>query len=366
MEVGERNDQSFDLQFNDRKTLEASAGNLSYVEISTKFPNPNNNEPPLLFLPGWSITLGTAKGLVEDLSKGESKTWPTKELDKSGDAVWDSSVHYGRNVIACEFPRFGGKIESKLNFADEIVRQAELIGELVKKQDGKMDIAADSMAVMSLIAAIRINPEMLDKINNIMFVSPAGVSGNDNLINLVSRSLVHFGQDALTFARSPIERANIVKMGINSGLYVAKNLPRTAREVMAIAKSEQYGALKELKSEFDQRGIMLGFMQADSDKLTPANKLWDRIGEETHSAWKELTQEDIDAEPKYRHAGRIVNGKKMVWDRNGKSDKPPMHTIVMVEGGHDNRLYAQRGFGVKILREFENLELMKSNTGTKD
>ena len=185
---------------------------------------------------------------------------------------------------------------------------------LLLQQDVKADLVVDSMAAMGIIAAMKLNPEILDKINNLLIVSPAGISGDDNLIRLVGRSLAHFTQDGMTFLKSPIEKRNIIRMGIEAALYVGKNPKRTVKEINAIAQSEQYGALKDLKSQLDEKGIMLGFMQGEDDKLTPAKKLWAKIGEDTHSVWKELSQSEYDDEPEYAKRGIEVGNDYRDWE----------------------------------------------------
>lgn len=373
----------FESQFTQKRELESSAGKMPYIEIESAFPSPQDNTPLVVF-PGWSITLATEKPLLRCLSEGR------RELEgKEGEIL--SKPVYGRNLIACEFPRHGGEATEKDGIATEVVRQAELISGLLLQQEEKVDISADSMASMSLIAAMKLHPEILDKIRNILMVSPAGISGDDNLLRLVGRSLIHFAQDGLTFAKSPIERRNILKMGLEAGLYVGKNPKRTVKEVAAIAKSEEYGALKSLKEELDAKGIRLGFMQAESDKLTPAEKLWANIGEDAKSAWKELAGNDYDSHflpspirsddshkdppvsvhdmtDEERHAVRqFFRDKEALNNELRQSGKmPPFDSITMVGGGHDNRLYAQDDFGIKILRAFEDLEHMRVGNVPED
>jgi len=368
----------FESQFSQKKELESSAGKMPYIEIESDFSSPQDKTPLVVF-PGWSITLATEKPLLRCLSEGRN------ELEgKEGEIL--SKTVYGRNLIACEFPRHGGEATEKDGIATEVVRQAELMSDLLLQQEEKVDISADSMASMSLIAAMKLHPEILDKIRNILMVSPAGISGDDNLLRLVGRSLIHFAQDGLTFAKSPIERRNILKMGLEAGLYVGKNPKRTVKEVAAIAKSEEYAALKSLKSDLDAKDIRLGFIQAESDMLTPAENLWSKIGEDAKSTWKELAESDYDSKftpslirPDGLREDPPVNVHDMTDEeketvRQFFRDKealnrelrlsgniPPFDSITMVGGGHDNRLYAQKDYGIKILRAFEELEKMKSS-----
>lgn len=368
----------FERGFSEKKELENPAGNMRYVEIESSFSSPDDTTSLVVF-PGWSITLNTEKPLLKCLSSG-------REEKKDDQGMITSPAVFGRNIIAAEFPRHGGDAIGKDNIPEEVVRQAELITDLLLHQEGKVDVSVDSMAAMSMISAIRLNPEILDKVRNILIVSPAGIAGDDSLLRLVGRSLLHFAQDGLTFAKSPIERRNILKMGLEAGLYVVKNPKRTVKEVVAIAKSEEYAALKSLKSDLDAKDIRLGFIQAESDMLTPAENLWSKIGEDAKSTWKELAESDYDSKftpslirPDGLREDPPVNVHDMTDEeketvRQFFRDKealnrelrlsgniPPFDSITMVGGGHDNRLYAQKDYGIKILRAFEELEKMKSS-----
>ncbi len=219
---------TFDQQFSDKKTLENPVGNMKYVSLKSSFESPTDTTPLVVF-PGWSITLNTEKQLLECLTAGQ------EESDTTG-----AKRYYGRDVVAGEFPRWGGEVEKQPDIPSEVIRRAELVAQLILSQDKKVDVSAESMAGMDLMAAIRLYPELLDKIRNIIVVSPAGFAGNDSTIKLMARSLMHFNQDTLTLAKSPIERRNILKMAIETALYIGKNPVRTLREINAIGNSEGY------------------------------------------------------------------------------------------------------------------------------
>lgn len=325
---------------------------MRYVDIGASFESPTDKTPLVVF-PGWSITLKTEEQLLECLTTGQEGT--------------DAKPLYGRRVVAGEFPRWGGKVEKQPDIPSEVMRRAELVAQLILSQEGKVDVSVESMAGMDLVAAIGLHPELLDKIRNIVGTSIAGFSGNDNTVKLMGRSLFHFIQDGLTFAKSPsskkypvetkspIERRNIIKMGIEASLYVLKNPVRTMREVNAIGNSEQYEGLKGLKKVLDEHGIRLAFIQAESDKLTPAAKLWEKIGEGAPSPMITLTQEMYEQDYD-RYDELLLKPGDKVFDRALNNESPPFDFITMIGGGHDNRIYAQKDFGIKILRALEQLE----------
>lgn len=355
---------SFDKQFSNKKTLENPVGNMQYVEVKSSLPSPTDNTR-LVVLPGWSITLETEKNLLKQLSTGVEE-----KKDQEGNIV--TQLHYGRDIVSGEFPRFGGEVEGRKDIADEVVRQAELVNDLINTQEGKVDITGHSMAAMDIIAAIKLYPELLDKIRNIIITSPAGFFGDDNLLKLMGRFFNHSMQNTLSIMTSPIERRNLLKMDINSTFYIGKNLPRALKEANAIAMADEYEGLKELKQGFEEYGIMLGFIQAQSDKLTPAAKLWEIIGREAGDT-KETDiylrdKQDLRIQPtdtqeqRWEKTRRFVETKEEINRKIKDEEKtPPLDIITMIGGGHDNRIYGEEDFGVKLLRSFEELNRMREN-----
>lgn len=315
-------ESSFNQQFSNKVSLETPTGSkFNCVEIESNTP-----DIPVLVIPGWSITLNTEKQLLEDFHTG------------------------GKHVLSLEFPRHGGEPEAKEDISEEVMRQAEMLVTYIQSRpEDKIDITGQSMAVMSLIAAAKLEPAILYKIRNIVFTSPAGLTGNDNFLKLGSRFLMHLNQDTLTLARSPIEKINLLRTALETSLYIGKNPPRAIKEANSIATSEEYDALQLFK----ENGIKVGIIQGAQDKLTPAGKLWNKIGEGSQSVWKTLSQEDYDNDPRYKEHGVAVGDK--VWDSEVKNEVPPFDSITMVRGGHDNRMYGERGFANRIINRLDAL-----------
>src|SRR5690348_16694376 len=124
-EVAERQ-ATFDEQFSNRQTLVNEAGNMKFVTISSLNPSPEPQND-LVAIPGWSITLGTQKDFIRTLATGIT----TARLDMENRKEPVSKTYYGRNVTACEFPRFGGKVEGREDMEEQVVRQAELTAQLI-------------------------------------------------------------------------------------------------------------------------------------------------------------------------------------------------------------------------------------------
>ena len=55
------------------------------------------------------------------------------------------------------------------------------------------------MAAIDILAAIKLYPELLEKKRTIVITSPAGLSGDDNLLKLMGRFVNHMNQMSLVF-----------------------------------------------------------------------------------------------------------------------------------------------------------------------
>gem|GEM_PF-3816105 len=185
---------------------------------------------------------------------------------------------------------------------------------------------------MSLLAAAKIEPGILSKVRNVVLVSPAGISGNDNIVKIASRYLArHVPQDIAYLLRG---KWNIAVLFAESGKY-ARNPVRTLKEAVAASQSDDYDALQLLKDN----GVKVALMQGQSDQLTPADKLWDKIGEDTDSAFEK---------------SGAPSGFK--WKGPNPDNRPPVDVVTMVSGGHDNRIYADsEKFARQIIKELDFL-----------
>lgn len=301
---------SFKGQFGVRVEFKTIFGNARTVDIK---PAVETEEPtPLFVIPGWSITLNTQKPLLQ------------------------SFYNLGKHTFSVEFPRFGGIVPKIENEAREVVRQAEIVSELIKSRpEEKIDVVAQSMGAMDLIAATKLHPELLSQIRKVVFISPAGLSGNDNFFKLLGRFIPHLGQDVVTAIKSSEKRNDILRMMKESNIYIAKNpLRAIVGEASAIANSSEYQGLKDLQNA----GVKIGIIQGESDKLTPPKNLWEKIGEGHESAFAESEQ---------TKSGFVL--------KDQDPQDPPFDAITMVGGGHDNRIYAEPDFAKKILRQLNFL-----------
>lgn len=291
---------------------ETPQGTMKTIHIGRQ-ENLNVDEyRPAIVVPGWGITLNSEMSFLYDM------------------------VDSGKDVISMEFPRRGGSVDSIDEFAEETTRKAEMVSQFLDSlPDGKYDLVGQSEAAMVILSALALNPKLIDKIKNIVFNSSAGLGENDNLPWLMVRYLSHLNQDTAHLFKSPIKHRNIIKMGLEAGKFVGKNPARALKEAHAISQGGLYKYLQPLK----ERGIRIGLIQGEDDKLTPAKKLWEKIGEGTQSQFAI----DENTQSGYRYVEK-------------ENPVPPFDSITMVKGGHDNRIYAEPGYVAKVIKTIKSLD----------
>lgn len=323
---------TFEAQLSNRQSLKTPEGYLTFVDIE---PDGEIQDPtPLVVIPGWAITLRTQNPLLS--------------------ALHASNEH----LVAVEFPRSGGNVENKDGIPAEVIRRAHLIAELIRQRpEDQLDIVGQSMAAMALLAAAKIEPQILSKIRNVILVSPAGISGDDNFVKLVGRYLAgHLPQDTASLLRG---RWNMAVMSLESSKYIGKNPLRTLKEASAISRSDDYDALQVLKDA----GVRVALMQGQTDRLTPTTKLWRRIGKSTQSVFEKVdkTPEGEDPKSAFEKTGATPSGFR--WKGPNPQNNPPFDVITMVSGGHDNRIYGDSTkFARKILEELDFLNKSPKTT----
>ncbi len=332
---------------------------------------PANSTDALLVIPGWSITLKTEKPLLEEF------------------------YNSGKKVLSLEFPRRpGGKVAKHEDFRREIVREAEMVADFIKSRpEGQIDITGQSMAVITLLAAVALKPEIAKKIRSIVLTSPFGLTGNDIFFRLLGRFSKHLtqnldsvfglGETAISrkkvlkmilkskhltqdlgsvfkLGETAISRKKVLNMLLESNMYINKNPLRALSEARAVAGASEYDALRD----FRDLGIKVGIIQGEADKLTPAKKLWGKIGEGSESAFRQITPEEQDeynsspeiaAYNKDRDREHQVRVGSRVFDDSVINQPPPFDILLMVGGGHDNRIYGDKGYAQKVLKQLEFL-----------
>ncbi len=74
---------------------------------------------------------------------------------------------------------------------------------------------------------------------------------------------------------------------------------------------------------------------------------------------QEMYEKDYD-----RYDDLLLAPGDKVFNRDLENETPPFDQIIMIGGGHDNRIYGQKDFGIKILRAFDQLEHPSQEDGS--
>ena len=278
---------------------------------------------PIVFVPGWSIETMASEGVLLELFN-----------------------RTGREISSPQFPRWtGGKVESENNFSGEVVRRARLLNHIINndlKDSDEIDFVTQSEGAMILSAAAILDPNTMEKTRNIVGVSLAGFSMDDNLPSLIGRFGLHALQDVISSISDPNIRAGMMKTMLGSGLYIGKNPLWALSEAKGIADGRYYQYLRILHD----KGVKIGIIQPVDDKLMPSKKLWGSIAHE-YAGHQPFVEVGIDDE-----GNRIQEHVPYV--------HPPFDMLTLVGKGHDNWVYANPELFVdRTLRQLNRLQSMR-------
>ncbi|HEX9503696.1 MAG TPA: hypothetical protein VF974_05240 [Patescibacteria group bacterium] len=239
-------DLSLADQFENSENLLIHGKDFKVVDI---IPKQIKSEIPTIMVPGFSATPEALKDAI--LRTAEA----------------------GRRVISAyaphgvEYPlsEQAGKSNKKSDLPEMHERKLQLLLKLIEAKNlGPVNIIANSEAASIVTAAAYLYPE---KFRNIVLVEPAGLIGEDNFFSLVIRFLKDMKEEkaqAKHFKRA--EFPSPASVGIKS---VLSDIPGSAREVQAIAKSD----ITKFLEEIHKSGVGISIIHGVDDKLFPMDKV---------------------------------------------------------------------------------------------
>lgn len=246
----------------------------------------------------------------------------------------------GQRVIPVDVEGGGKGVKIDGTNSSEINRQAALLKDwLEKRPEQKINLLGQSMSALTVLVLIDNYPELSDRIDSMIFVSPMGLGGKKGFKRLASGFLSE------TMVRSPKRKKNSEDIKLEP--IVAKTFIKSLvghpirhiKEVMAMASADEYEVLYQLK----ERGIKVGIIQSVDDLAADNESLSDQITERaTEKSTRLLTQEEFEKDPKYLEHGFSVGD--MVWnDKSLEQDRPPIDILMELEVGMDGQ---GRGHGI--------------------
>jgi hypothetical protein len=252
-EKEENNEENF--YENVRKQTDILLEEVDFIkkeEIIEINPEKPKDDIPVFVFPGWGI---------------EKPQEPMKE-------TLETIVKEDRKVITTSFNR-ENKIIEQGNKEDipiaELQKVLTMIQALDKKGIDKIDAIGHSEGGLNLAIAASLYPE---KFRNLVFISPAGMIGKDNYLDLIKRFTVDEGLE---------EIKNREKLNINSSYeyiknilrYVLKNPYLTHKEIKAMTDVDIFEMTKYLKSQ----GVGVSLVCGVNDKVFPIEKVIENANE---------------------------------------------------------------------------------------
>ena len=293
----------------------------------------------------------------------------------------------GQHTITVDIEGEGEGIENADGRSPEIVRQAEILFEILEGlPQERFFLLGQSISSLVMDTVLDMHPELTPRVAGYISMSGMGKGGKDNVAKLAGRQFqegvravlpknengkVKYYDDVKRFLNGrswsrhihPANKEEVTKRDLSDELpndfygmmggHVWNNKGRAKEEIIAMAQADEYEALKRIKAQ----GVQVGLIQGEEDMLNSTNRVWDRIGQGTESAWKKLGLKDYLGDPKYRDK-KIRAGSK-IWNRDTENEAPPYDYILMVGGGHET--YARDEMPKKIIRMADQM-LAKTNT----
>lgn len=232
------NEQHLLQQFDSPEKVEFGDKAIEVVDVT---PESSKTETATLMMPGFSATSEALKDAI--LRTAEA----------------------GRRVISFKEPHGIDVTQRETELPEAEARKLELILQLVEKKGlDKVNVISNSESAIYVTAAAALYPE---KFENIVFIEPAGLIGEDSFMELLKR----FVQDAKEQGRQDKSKEKVkypspASVGIKS---VLSDLFASIKEVKAIAHSNIAPALEQVHKS----GIGVSIIHAVDDKIFPIERV---------------------------------------------------------------------------------------------
>jgi hypothetical protein len=242
-------DSSFEESFNHPEILEFNDFPKGKVEVVDINPSDKKIETPLMVIPGWAATA---------------------EVHKENAKIFSEN---GRRTITISTPH-GLETEKQQDLPLAELRKAAAITRIIEeKKLESVDVVTHSEgALFTTIAALQ-DPK---KFRNIVFISPAGLIGEDNFWDLTKRFSSDIVQQWHDRKKSP-ERTSRINTALKECLKVlAKGPKKSIEEIKAIAEMQIQENLKELKHQ----GVGIVIVHPVGDKAFPMDRMQKMVKKE--------------------------------------------------------------------------------------
>lgn len=175
-------------------------------------------------------------------------------------------VNNKRRALTIKFPR-RGKMEKAEDYpAVELNKAQSVLAAIDEKGIEKVDVIAHSEGALAAIIAADLEPE---KFKNIVFFDPAGLIGKDSTVKLATRFVYMLLKDGARFAKGEGSRKEKIKAALEAVKYFASNPKRSFQEASAMANSDIYDMLGNLR----ELGIKISVIHGVDDTVFPIKRI---------------------------------------------------------------------------------------------
>ena len=334
------------------QTVDFKNGSIAYHDMIPEIPR-SETDIPTLSLVGWGIDQKGFGNVVHGLYEA------------------------GEHVVTVDFEGSGQRVKGQPGSSTEINRQAKLLAGFIKLlPQEKVKLLAHSKAALVVEEMLRNRPDIASRVDMVIEISPMGKGGKDNLIGLGLRQkaemdrvkkIVEKGEEyeGMSNEETVIARERKAMSEKRAGKmvkdFVLKNPERALREVVGMAKSDSYDAIRFMKS----LGIKVALIQGEDDVLNSNERVWRTIKFESGFIEQPDPSMRLNDEVNFS-SGKVDEGEKeklreFFRRKEATRDRiisegrwPAMDSITQTAGGHD--IYGKDSLPQVILKTIDALE----------
>jgi pimeloyl-ACP methyl ester carboxylesterase len=197
-----------------KKTIKRSEEQFEWgkIDLVDIVPEKKTQSLPILFAPGWSITINAIQDTLTYL------------------------VDCGYRVLSLNHKRVGGaKYQS-----EEERKAASILAILNRKEIERVDAVGYSEGCTNVLLAARMQPE---KFRHIVLMNPSGLTGHESMAHLINGFVVDLW-DIRSKKDGRTKRCRVVRETVK---YILANPIRSYKEVSEVANTDLVKLLKGLK-----------------------------------------------------------------------------------------------------------------------
>lgn len=280
----------------------------------------------------------------------------------------------GQHTITADIAGGGKQVEAN-GGNSELNRQGELMYEFINDyldknpHTNKVDIMTQSFSLMRILAMVKLHPEILPKIRNLIMFAPVGLDEKDSSYGLILRNLAELGRVTRSdrekaknakdsgYIKSDEEKETDKKLRgrLNKAFMKASTvgLKRSFRELLAMSKANKYPELKDLR----EGGVKIAIVQGADDRLAS----YDRLN-------KVLTDDYKDEEKPVKQAiNPLTDETAYVYEPvNLDAELPPVDILHVAAGGHEVQASKPKKIARSIINIIDRLNSLSNESVVKN